>query len=150
AHRDIEQIAEEVTREMGEGFRYHYEITMKLGSEGVEGWDKVTNDPARMAAAAAQALYGVEGVVDATRGCGDCRRSYMVGMPAISLRGNVRDYGEGGRFEVRPSGGRALQSEVRRRTSGHDVTESGEIVRLWSGIKHGLLFTVSYAGLAGK
>jgi hypothetical protein len=41
-----------------------------------------------------------------------------------------------------------LESEVRRLTATHDVTESGEIVRLWAGVKHGLLFTVSYTGLA--
>jgi acetylornithine deacetylase/succinyl-diaminopimelate desuccinylase-like protein len=147
AHRDIEQIAREVSEQMGEGYTHSYEINMKLGTEGIDGWDKVENAPARMAAATAQALYGTTPVIDPTRGCGDCRRSYMGGMPMMSLRGNVVDYG-GGRFEVRQGRGGELQSTVRRKTSGHDVTESGEIVRLWSGIKHGVLFAVTYAGLA--
>ncbi len=149
AGEQIEAIAEEVSRRMGDGFTHHYEVTMKLGATGVEGWDKVNNEPARMAAGAAEALYGVRAAIDPTRGCGDCRRSYMEGMPALSLRGNVVDFGEGGRFEIREGRGPGLQSRVRRKTSGHDVTESAEIVNLWSGIKHGLLFTLAYAGLAG-
>jgi acetylornithine deacetylase/succinyl-diaminopimelate desuccinylase-like protein len=147
AHEDIQRIAAEVCQEMGEGYEFLYEINMKLGVEGIDGWDKVNNAPARMAAAAARALYGTEPVIDPTRGCGDCRRMYMAGMPAMSLRGNVVDFG-GGRFEVRRGRGGALQSAVRRKSAGHDVTESAEIVRLWSGIKHGLLFAVSYTGLA--
>jgi len=150
AHQDIQQIASEVLKEMGDAFRDHYEVTMKLGCEGLDGWDMTKNAPARMAAAAAQVLYGVEPAIDPTRGCGDCRRAYMEGMPAMSLRGNVRDHGESGRFELRSGRGRELVSEVRRRSAGHDVTESGEIERLWSGIKHGLLFAVSYAGLANE
>ncbi len=147
AHRDVQRIAEEVTREMGPGFTYQYEITMKLGTPGIQGWSKLENKPALMAAAAGQVLYGTRSIIDATRGCGDCRRSYMGGMPAMTLRGNVVDYGEGGRFEVRTSRS-TLQSEVRLKSAGHDVTESADITWLWSGIKHGLLFTVSYAGLS--
>ncbi len=151
AGEQIEGIAEEVAQEMGEGFSHHYEVTMKLGAPGIDGWDKVNNAPARMAAGAAQALYPeVRPVIDPTRGCGDCRRAYMSGMPAFSLRGNVLDHGEGGRYEVRSGRGGGLESEVRRKTSGHDVTESGRIADLWSGIKHGILFTVSYSGLAGS
>jgi acetylornithine deacetylase/succinyl-diaminopimelate desuccinylase-like protein len=147
AGRDIRRIAQEVTSEMGEGFSYVYEVNMKLGSEGIDGWDKANNAPARMAAAASQALYGTRPVIDPSAGCGDCRRAYMGGMPAMSFRGNVVDYGEGGRFETQRSG-RGLQSAVRRKTAGHDVTESAEIVQIWAGIKHGLLFAVAYAGLA--
>jgi acetylornithine deacetylase/succinyl-diaminopimelate desuccinylase-like protein len=146
AGADIERIAAEACQELGEGCTYTFEFLYWIGTEGIDGWDKLNNAPARMAAAAAQTLYGVTPIIEPTRGCGDCRRAYMGGMPAMSLRGNVADYG-GGRFEVgrRPSG---LQSQTRRVSSGHDVTESGEILRLWSGIKHGLLFAVSYAGLA--
>ncbi len=74
-------------------------------------------------------------------------RAYLTGMPAFSLTGNVTDFG-GGRFEV--GRGSGIESEVRRRTASHDVTESAEIVRLWSGIKQGLLFAVAYAGMAGQ
>ena len=54
------------------------------------------------------------------------------------------DRGDG---HVDQDASRALASEVRRRTATHDVTESGEIVRLWAGVKHGLLFAAAYAGL---
>ena len=84
--------------------------------------------------------------MDPTRGCGDCVRSYMGGMPMISFRGNVTDYGEGGKFEH--GGDHGLKSKVRRKTSGHDVTESAEINSVWAGVKHGFLFAISYAGLA--
>ncbi len=138
AHARIRRIAKEELAKMGEEFSYVYEINSKNGVEaGIEGWDKVDNAPARMAAAAAQALYGVTPVIDSTTGCGDCVRAYTTGMPAFSLTGNVTDFG-GGRFEVGRGG--ALESEVRRRSASHDVTESAEIVRLWSGIKHGLGF----------
>jgi acetylornithine deacetylase/succinyl-diaminopimelate desuccinylase-like protein len=145
ARRDIERIAEEVGREFGPGFGHTYHINMKLGVAGLDGWDKVGNRPARVAAAAGNALYGVTQLIDPRSGCGDCRRSYMGGMPSMSLRGGVRDYGSAG-FEV--TGRTPLQSEIRRKTAGHDVTESSEIDGIWSGIKHGLLFAVSYAGLA--
>jgi acetylornithine deacetylase/succinyl-diaminopimelate desuccinylase-like protein len=147
AHEDIQRIAAEVCSEMGEGFDYLYEINMTVGVPGIDGWDKTNNAPARMAAAAAAALYETTPVIDPSSGCGDCRRSYERGMPAMSLRGGVVDYNDG-QFEVRRGRRGALQSAVRRRSSGHDVTESGEIVRLWAGVKHGLLFAVSYAGLA--
>jgi acetylornithine deacetylase/succinyl-diaminopimelate desuccinylase-like protein len=145
-HRRIQKIAEEVTREMGPGFTYSYQINAAAGTPGMADFDKVNNAPARMALAAAQVLYGGTPAVDPTRGCGDCVRSYMGGMPMLSFRGNVTDYGEGGRFTHENTGG--LKSQVRRKTAGHDVTESAEIVSVWAGIKHGLLFAVSYAGLA--
>jgi tripeptide aminopeptidase len=146
ADRDIMRIAADVTRQMGPGFTYQYEVTMKLGAPGIPGWNKLDNPPARMAAAATQVLYGTRAIIDSTRGCGDCRRAYMEGMPAFSLRGNVIDYGEGGKFNTHP-GPQRLVSETRLKTSGHDVTESAEIDRVWSGVKHGLLFAVAYAGL---
>jgi hypothetical protein len=65
-------------------------------------------------------------------------------MPAFSFRGSVLDHGDG-RFEV--GGRRGLQSEVRRKTVGHDVTASGDIDPIWAGIKHALLFVVSYTGM---
>jgi hypothetical protein len=64
----------------------------------------------------------------------------------MSLRGNVVDAGENGKFELRRE--TPLRSAVRRRTATHDVTESVDINRAWSGVKHGLLFAVAYAGLA--
>ncbi|HEX6971278.1 MAG TPA: hypothetical protein VF234_03595, partial [Limnochordia bacterium] len=146
AHEQIRKITEEVLKEMGPGYSYVYEINSENGTEhGIPGWDATDNAPARLAAAAAQALYGTDPVIDPTRGCGDCVRAYRSGMPALSLRGNVIDYGEGGRFEVRR--GSPLASEVRRKSASHDVTESVEIARIWSGVKHGLVFAVSYAGL---
>lgn len=146
AHDQIRKIAGEVLAEMGEGFSHVYEINSKNGTEtGIDGWNPADNAPARMAAAASQALYGTDPVIDATSGCGDCVRAYREGMPAMSLRGSIVDR-LGDRFERQERS--RLQSEVRRKTAGHSVTESGEIVRLWSGIKHGLLFAVSYTGLA--
>ena len=148
AHEAIRRIAEEELAAMGDEFSYVYEINSKNGIEGgIEGWDMVDNPPARMAAAAAQALYGTTPVINASTGCGDCVRAYLTGMPAFSFTGNVTDFG-GGRFEV--GRGSALESAVRRRTVSHDVTESAEIVRLWSGIKQGLLFAVAYVGMAGQ
>jgi acetylornithine deacetylase/succinyl-diaminopimelate desuccinylase-like protein len=146
AHDQIEAIASQVVDEMGDGFSYVYEINSRNGLEGgIAGFDPVDNPPARMAAAAAAALYGVAPTIDPTSGCGDCVRAYRTGMPAFSLRGGVVDRGGG---DVDFQAGRGLESEVRRLTATHDVTESGEIVRLWAGVKHGLLFTVSYTGLA--
>jgi hypothetical protein len=97
-----------------------------------------------MIAAASNVLYGTEPVIDPDNGCGDCVRSYLEGMPAFSLRGNVLDLGDG-KFET--SARFPLQSEVRRMSVGHDVTESADIQRIWAGVKHALLFTVSYVGL---
>jgi acetylornithine deacetylase/succinyl-diaminopimelate desuccinylase-like protein len=145
AHQAIQRIAGEELARMGDEFSFVYEINSKNGVEGgIEGWDQVNNAPARMAAAAAQALYSTSPVINASTGCGDCVRAYVEGMPAFSLTGSVVDYGNG---RVEMGGGSGLQSRVRRKTASHDVTESGEIVRLWAGVKHGLLFTVAYAGL---
>jgi hypothetical protein len=150
AHEDIQRIAAEVCAELGEGYSFVYEITSKNGvgidvaENAFEGWDKVDNPAARMAAAASHVLYGTDPVIDPDNGCGDCVRSYLGGMPAFSFRGGVLDLG-GGRFEV--SSRRPLDSEVRRMSVGHDVTESADIQGIWAGIKHALLFTTSYAGL---
>jgi len=45
-------------------------------------------------------------------------------------------------------GSHPLVSEVRRKTANHDVTGSVDINKIWAGVKQGLLFTVSYAGMA--
>ncbi len=146
AHNQVQRIAQEVCQEMGEGCSYHYTINSRNGTEeGIEGWDRLNNAPARMAAAAAQALYGITPYIIPVRGCGDCLRAYMEGMPAMSLRGYVWDYGNG-RFEV--GGSHPLISQVRRKTTNHDVTGSVDIDKIWAGVKQGLLFTVSYAGMA--
>jgi acetylornithine deacetylase/succinyl-diaminopimelate desuccinylase-like protein len=146
AHRQIMKIADEVTHEMGPGFTYAYEINMTSGTPGIEGFDKVNNRAAKMGLAAAQILYGGKATVDPTRGCGDCVRAYMGGMPMLSFRGNVIDDGQPGHTPRR--GGDALKSEVRRKTAGHDVTESASIVSARAGIKQGLLFAAAYAGLS--
>lgn len=146
AHADIRRIADEEVRTMGDGFSFVYEINSINGVEGgIAGWDKIDNPPARMAAAAAQVLYGVDPVIDSTTGCGDCVRAYRTGMPALSFTGDVIDHGNG---QIERGRGPGLVSEVRRRTASHDVTESAEIVRLWAGVKQGLLFTIAYTGLA--
>ncbi len=149
AHQDIQDIAAEVCEELGEGYSYVYEITSKNGvgidvaENALAGWDKVNNPPARMIAAASNVLYGTEPTIDPDNGCGDCVRSYLEGMPAFSFRGSVLDLG-GGDFET--SGRQLLESEVRRMSVGHDVTESADIQGIWAGVKHALLFTVSYTG----
>jgi len=148
AHDAIERITREVLATMGDGFSHSYEINSRNGVEaGIAGFDKVNNAPARMAAAASQALYGTDPIIDPEEGCGDCVRAYTEGMPAFSFRGNVVDHGAG-RFERQARS--PLASAVRRKTAGHDVTESAEIVRVWAGVKHGLLFAVAYAGLANR
>ncbi len=143
-HDQIRRIARDVVADMGDGFSFVYEINSKNGTEsGIAGWDPADNAPARFAAAAAQVLYGVEPVINAETGCGDCVRAYVTGMPAMSFTGGVVDRGDG-RVVSTPG----PESAVRLRTASHDVTESAEIVRLWAGVRHGLLFAVSYAGLA--
>ena len=150
-HRDIQQIAEQVTRQLGPQYSYVYEINNKNGvgldvsQHAIEGWDKVNNAPARALAAAAQALYGGQPEIAWRDGCGDCVRAYREGMPMFSFRGGVVDRG-GGRIER--TGSTPLRSEVRRVSTGHDVTESIDIDRIWAGVKHALLFTASYAGVA--
>ncbi len=148
ADRDIQRVAAEVTRQLGPGYSYVYEVANKggigLDMPGIEGWDKVNNAPARMAAAAGVALYGGTPDIDPFGSCGDCRRAYLEGMPMFTFRGDVIDYG-GGRVE---HGNSPLRSETRKVSTGHDVTESAYIDRVWAGVKHGLLFAVSYAGMA--
>jgi hypothetical protein len=141
-------IAEEVCEEFGEGCTFHYTINNYNGQEDpIPGWDRINNKPARVAAAAAEALYGEPGIVIPTRGCGDCVRSIRNGMPAMSIRGDVVDYG-GGNFERK--GSIPLQSNVRRATANHTVTGSVAIDQIWAATKHGLLFAVSYAGPASE
>ncbi len=146
-HEQIMKIAEEVCAEFGDGCTYHYTINNYNGQEEpLPGWDRINNKPARMAAAAAEALYGEPGIIIPTRGCGDCVRSIRNGMPAMSLRGDVVDLGGG---NIR-RGASPLSSDTRRATANHTVTGSVAIERLWAAPKHGILFAVAYAGLAGE
>lgn len=144
AEARIRKIAQEVSGQMGDGVRYSFEVNMELGTEGIPGYDKADNKAARAAAAASHALYGTDPMIDPDRGCGDCRRAYMNGVPALSFRGWVRE--DDGKVSVKPPG--KLQSRTRLRTSGHSVTESAEIDRVWAGIKHALVFIATYSGLA--
>ena len=143
AHRQIMQIAKEVCTEFGEGCTYHYTINNYNGQENpLPGWDPVENAPARMAAAAAQALYGEPGYILPTRGCGDCVRAIRNGMPAMSFRGSVIDRGNG---DIDLDGSTPLVSPVRRKTANHTITGSVDIDNIWAATKHGLLFAVTYA-----
>jgi acetylornithine deacetylase/succinyl-diaminopimelate desuccinylase-like protein len=151
AHEDIMRIAKEETEKMGEGFRYVYEVMSTNGvgqdvnPDGITGFNKVNNPAAKMVAAASNVLYGTKLIIDENDGCGDCVRAYREGMPGFTFNGDVVDHG-GGKVEMR--GSAPLKSETRRISVGsHDITESKEIDQLWSGIKHGLLFTVAYTGL---
>ena len=149
AHEQIMQIAEEVCTEFGEGCSYHYTVNNKNGTEeGIEGYDLTDNAPVRYGAAAAEALYGEPGTVG-SGGCGDCVRAIRNGMPSMSIRGSVIDRG-GGNFEMGQGYRGPVVSRVRRRSSYHTITGSFPIEGLWAAIKHGLLFTVSYAGQAGQ
>lgn len=150
AHAELMRVAAEACSGI-DGCRWHLEVMSRLGREDeIPGWDKVNNRGARMAAATARVLYGGEPAIDPRRGCGDCQGTYMEGLPSMSFRGNVVDYGAG-RFErtdrYEQYGG--LESPVRMRTSGHHATQSQAIVTLWAAMKHGLLFTATYAGIAG-
>lgn len=149
AHSEIMRVAAEACVGI-EGCRYQLEVMSRLGLvSAIPGWDMVNNRGARMAAATAQVLYGSPGRIDSTRGCGDCQGTYMEGLPSMSLRGDVVDYGKG-KFERTSKyaqyGG--LESAVRLRTSGHHATQSQQIVTLWAAAKHGLLFAATYAGVA--
>jgi acetylornithine deacetylase/succinyl-diaminopimelate desuccinylase-like protein len=104
----------------------------------IEGFNPADNSPARVVAAAGYALYGFPPIIDASRGCGDCQNMYRAGLPAFSFRGSVIDHGDG-RFERGSLG----------RRGGHDVTENITIHSVWAGIKHGLVFAASYAGMPG-
>jgi len=149
AQADIRRITAEECAKMPEVLQpctYLFQLKGYTGvQEAIEGWDKVENRAARMAVAASNTLYGTAPTIDPTQGCGDCLASYMEGMPMMSLRGSVIDRGPAD-FEV---GARdVLNSETRRRTTGHSVTQSGTIESVWASVKHGLLFAVSYVGLA--
>lgn len=153
-HRRIKEIAAETCEELStEGFPPHHytercgymlEVNMVVGrdwtSNPIEGWDRTDNPPARYVAASAEALYGFEPSIDPERGCGDCRNMYKMGLPAMSFRGDVIDYGQG-----RVERGYPVQD----RRGGHDVTESMAVVPIWAGVKHALVFAVSYAGQPG-
>lgn len=150
----VKTIAEELCAELRtEGFAPHgyrercswvFDVNEVYGrdwaSDPIPGWDLVDNAPARYVAAAGQALYGFEPSIDPSRGCGDCINMYKVGMPAFSFRGGVVDHG-GGRVD--------RDSPERERLGGHDVTESMAVEGLWAGVKHALVFAVTYAGLPG-
>jgi acetylornithine deacetylase/succinyl-diaminopimelate desuccinylase-like protein len=105
----------------------------------IPGWDKVNNPQARMVMAAGNALYGFPPQISSSNGCGDCGNLYKMGLPGFSFRGNVIDYGNGRIETSLPAG----------RQGGHDVTESGVIPGIWAGIKQGLVFAASYAGMVG-
>jgi hypothetical protein len=111
-----------------------------LTNNPIPGWDPTDNPQARYVAASGYALYGFEPTIDAERGCGDCSNMYKVGLPGLSFRGDVIDYGNG-RVE--------RDYPVQARLGGHDVTESMEVPPIWAGIKHALVFAVTYAGLPG-
>jgi acetylornithine deacetylase/succinyl-diaminopimelate desuccinylase-like protein len=154
AHKDIMRIAGEVCDSFPKTIpcNYQYEVVSRSGLPGgIPGFDKTNNRAARVAVAAANVLYGaagVRGTVDPEQGCGDCIASYMEGMPAMSLRGAILDHG-GGRVEIGGGGqAGALQSaHGRRRTTGHDVTQSADIASIWSAAKQALAFAVAYVGL---
>jgi acetylornithine deacetylase/succinyl-diaminopimelate desuccinylase-like protein len=143
AHARIRQIAQEICNETP-GLRYSFEVNWDLGTTGIPGYDKANNTAARVAAAASAALYGTDPMIDPDRGCGDCRRAYMGGVPAMSFRGYVKD----NRGKITVNARSPLESRTRVRTAGHNVTESVEIDRIWSGIKHSLVFIGAYSGLA--
>jgi len=150
----IEQIAEESCAELRDrGFpphNYRERCTHSLdinevygrdwANDPIPGWNPADNPQARFVAAASTALYGFEPSIDPARGCGDCTNMYKMGLPAFSFRGSVVDHGNG-RFDRRPS--------EQERIGGHDVTESMAVEGIWAGIKHALVFAVSYAGLPG-
>lgn len=149
-HEQIMQIAEETCNELRTtGFPPHnykerctsdFRIDEVYGRDWetnpIAGFDRLNNEPARMVAAAAHALYGFPPTIEEDRGCGDCRNMYKAGLPAFSFRGSVIDYG-GGRIERGPGG----------RRGGHDVTESQAIANIWAGVKHALVFAASYSGM---
>ena len=151
AGRDIRRIAAEVCATFPKSVpcSYQYELADRSGlKDGIPGWDRANNAPARMAVAAAKALYGGDPRIDPSQGCGDCIGTFMQGMPSMSFRGRVRDYGGG---KVERGGGEQvgiLKSETRLRTSGHDVTQSAEIESIWAAAKQALVFTTSYTGIA--
>jgi len=109
-------------------------------SDKIPGWDFVNNPQAKFVAAAGNALYGFPPEIISGQGCGDCKNLYRGGLPGMSFRGEVTDYGKG-RFEA--------ETPDNARQGGHDVTESMSVQAIWAGIKHALVFAVSYAGQPG-
>ena len=143
AENQMRKIAEEVCAQLGPGHRYTLEVVQRKWGRDIEGFDRANSRAAKIAAAASAALYNTQPIIDPDTGCGDCLRAYEGGVPAMSFRGSIRE--EGGKVVPQV---RQLRSETRRRTSGHDVSESGEIAAIWPGIKHSLLFIAAYSGLA--
>ncbi|MEJ0085070.1 MAG: M20/M25/M40 family metallo-hydrolase [Pseudomonadota bacterium] len=109
-------------------------------NDKIPGWDFTNNPQAKYVAAAANALYGFPPEIIAGQGCGDCKNLYAGGLPGMSFRGEVTDHGKG-KFEA--------ETPDDARQGGHDVTESMAVTALWAGIKHALVFAVSYAGQPG-
>jgi len=109
-------------------------------NDKIPGWDPINNPQAKFVAAAANALYGFAPVINTGQGCGDCKNLYQGGLPGMSFRGEVTDYGKGRITQDTPDDARQ---------GGHDVTESMSTLALWAGIKHALVFAVSYAGQPG-
>ncbi len=150
-HEQIRKIAAESCAEYtNKGFPPHFikercgyifDINEVYGRDPVNdkipGWDMVNNPQARFVAAAATALYGFPPVINSGQGCGDCTNLYQGGLPGMSFRGQVTDHGKG-KFEQ--------DTPDDARQGGHDVTESMSTEALWAGIKHALVFAVSYAG----
>ena len=153
-HTQIQKIAEESCAELKtKGFpplhikercTYMFDINEVYGrdmvNDKIPGWDPVNNPQARMVAAAANVLYGLPPVINPGQGCGDCSNLYQGGLPGMSFRGEVVDYGKG---HVEPE----MPDDARQ--GGHDVTESMSIYALWARIKHALVSAVSYAGMEG-
>lgn len=153
-HEQIRKIAAESCAELtNKGFPPHFikercsfifDINEVYGRDPVNdripGWDMVNNPQARFVAAASTALYGFPPVINPGHGCGDCSNLYQGGLPGMSFRGQVLDLGKG-RFE------REMPDDVRQ--GGHDVTESMAINSIWAGVKHALVFAVSYSGQPG-
>lgn len=148
----IKQIAAESCNELEtQGFAPHHykercmyslDVNKVIGRDWsvdpIPGWDPADNPQARFVAAAGHVLYGAPPSINPNQGCGDCRNMYKVGLPAMSFRGSVIDYGEG-RFE--------REYPEQERQGGHDVTESMAVQPIWAGIKHALVFATSYTGM---
>jgi acetylornithine deacetylase/succinyl-diaminopimelate desuccinylase-like protein len=151
ANADIQRIAGEVCATFPKEIpcRYMYEVVRRSGlPDGIPGFDRANNRGALLAAAASHVLYNTKPFVDPSQGCGDCIAAYMEGMPMMSLRGRVEDLGGG---QVRMGSGAQvgeLRSETRRRTTGHDITQSAEISSVWAAAKHGLAFAAAFVGVA--
>jgi acetylornithine deacetylase/succinyl-diaminopimelate desuccinylase-like protein len=150
-HEQIRTIAAESCAELtNKGFPPHhikercgfiFDINEVYGRDPVNdripGWDFANNPQAKFVAAAGTALYGFPPVINPGQGCGDCTNLYQGGLPGMSFRGSVTDWGKGKFEQFTPENARQ---------GGHDVTESMSVTAMWAGIKHALVFAVSYAG----